>query len=667
MFDGLSSRSSSNISVQPVHLLGETPREAVNEGGLITEGSSAFVTARSEMDLGVTPKDPFSFGEEKRETPLGGHNDNAQHPRLWDNIQNKATAAIRFAAGSAGRLLEMMLEPQFGKDNPSQDAYLLQVVHADSRREPFDTANYIKRLNTDDLPDGEEEEEEEEEEVELTRIEIDLVSTLRAYRKNPSDCFGHLVVAALSSRSEKNPVTCDELKEARLNPYLVCLIIKSEALDISDEAVHAEIQRCVDTVIPSEADRVPVSVYEYLPSLLKLDFVRLSSKQYAIMKDSGFEFLQLLCQYPHVLPPGQLNSVRVNYVQSTWCFDVFTMIINMFLELFCLVSIILVLAHWISHGRGVPDGIFGYYTALVYGIGYAAHLIGMIFLMRGKARNVVYGKMLCAFPSPHLLVVPVVPLYNMVSFFTYVQYRRRQRKRNHVAILHDIVAAQVLSSLCFSLCVAMPQFIYQSFVLVDAEPDSLHAPQHYSLGLLTATAIATTWVCILRMFRALATYDSVNCFGFACFGFQSSHIIERFSAVVRMVHVSCLFLLELNVSFLVMGAVSVMGCEAASIATMALAGASLFNILVLLVLLLLSRESVFRLMWAVLPLTLLQISMFIYQNRAVTGFCKYLVVVSGKLSLFRFVIWVVFFFFMVLWAVQVLVLFVARKLRSVSR
>ncbi|ESL06946.1 hypothetical protein TRSC58_05372 [Trypanosoma rangeli SC58] len=665
MFDGVSNHSSSDISVRPVYLLEVSPREPIHEDILIREGSSTFFTARSEVDLSVTSNDPFAFKEDDAEMLLNGQEGNEQSPGLLGTIQNKATTAVCFAAGSAFRLLETLLEPQGEKENPSQDAYLLQVVQGEGRCEPFDTANYITRLNAEELSD--EEEEEEDEEFGITRIEIDLVSTLRAYRKNPSDCFGHLVLAALSSRSEEHPVTCEELKEARLNPYLVCMIIKSGALDVADECVHAEIQRCVDTVIPSEADRVSVSVYEYLPSLLKLDFVRLSSKQYALMKDGGFEFLKLLCEYPHVLPPGRLNSVRLNYVQSTWCVDVFTMIINMGLELLCMISIVLVIKYWIGTKRGASEGTFGYYTALVYGIGYAAHLIGMIFVMRGKARHVVYGKMLYAFPSPHLLVVPVVPLYNMVSIFTYVRYRKGQQNRNYVAILHDIVAAQVLSSLCFSLCVAMPQIIYQSFVLVDIDTSIRYDSQHYSLWLLTVSAISTTWVCILRMFRALATYDSINCFGFACFGFQSNRIIERHSAIVRMVHIFCLFLFELNVSFLVMGAVSVVRCKKEAIVTMALAGTSLLVLLVLLILLLLSRESVFRLMWALLPLTLLQIAIFIYQNCEVVFFCSYLQALSRSLSLFRFLIWAAFFFFMTLWVVQVVVLFVVRKLRGALR
>ncbi|RNE97594.1 hypothetical protein TraAM80_09380 [Trypanosoma rangeli] len=666
MLDGVSNHSSSDISVRPVYLLEGSPREPIHEKALVREGSSVFLTARSDVDLSVTPNDPFAVKEDGAEISMGAQEGNEQCPGLLSTIQNKATTAISFAAGSAFRLLETLLEPQAEKENPSQDAYLLQVVQGEDRCEPFDTANYITRLNAEDLSD-EEEEEEEDEEFGITRIEIDLVSTLRAYRKNPSDCFGHLVLAALSSRSEEHPVTCEELKEARLNPYLVCMIIKSGALDVSDECVHAEIQRCVDTVIPSEADRVSLSVYEYLLSLLKLDFVRLSSEQYALMKDSGFEFLKLLCENPHVLPPGRLNSVRLNYVQSTWCVDVFTMILNMSLELFCVISIVLVIKYRIGTKRGASESTFGYYTALVYGIGYAAHLIGMIFVMRGKVRHVVYGKMLCPFPSPHLLVVPVIPLYNMVSIFTYVRHRKGQQNRNCVAILHDIVAAQLLSSLCFSLCVAMPQIIYQSFVLADIGTLIRYDPQHYSHWLLTVSAISTTWVCILRMFRALATYDSINCFGFACFGFQGGRIIEPHSAIVRMVHISCLFLFELNISFLVMGAMSVVSCKKESIVTMALAGASLLVLLVLLILLLLSRESVFRLMWALLPLTLLQISIFIYQNREVGFFCRYLEVLNGSLSLFRFLIWAVFSFFMTLWVVQVVVLFVARKLRGASR
>ncbi|KAF8283554.1 hypothetical protein TcBrA4_0059310 [Trypanosoma cruzi] len=662
MSDNLSIHSSSDISVKPVCLLGGSPRDSDGDSRMLTAESSAFVTARSAVELSVASNDPFGPQEEHQDTSRNAQEIDAQQTRLWGTIQNKAVKALLNAAVSAGHLLERVLEPPVGNGIPSQDASLLQVVHTNGLTEPFDALNHITHLTLDDLPD---EEEEEEEELETPRIEIDLVSTLQAYCKNPSDCFGHLVAAALSSRSKENPVTGDELKKARLNPYLVRMIIDSRCLDLEDKTVHAEIQRCVDTVISSEAGRVSLSFYEYLPSLLKLNFVRLSPERYAAMKDSGFEFLKLLCEYPHVLPPGRLNSIRLNYVHSTCYFDFFTMILSTVLEIFCITGIILALIEWVTLNDKRFQGVFGYYTALVYGIGYAAHLIGMIFLMRGKARNAVYGKMICAFPSPHLLVVPVVPLYNLASIFTYVRYRKANRCGKYVVILHDIVAAQVLSSLCFALCVAMPQFIYQSIVVVDNKK-LLPTPKQHFFKLLTASAILTFLVSILRMLRALAMYDSINCFGFACFGYQRGRIIEKYSAIVRMIHVLCLFLFELNLSFLVLGSISLADCKTTSITTMAMAGASIVILLVLFFLLLLSRESVFRLMWALLPLTPLQISLFIYQYYTFDGDCRFLIVRNGNMALFCFVMWVLFLF-LVLWAMQLVVVFLSGKLRSLSR
>ncbi|EKF31915.1 hypothetical protein MOQ_004245 [Trypanosoma cruzi marinkellei] len=662
MSEDLSVHSSSDIVVKPLRLLGGSPHDSEDDSRMITAESTAFVTARSAVDLSVTSNGPFGPQEEHQDTSRNTQESNTQQTRLWSTVQNKALEAFRNAAVSAGHLLERMLEPPVGNGNPSQDVSSLQVVYTNGSNEPFDALNHITHLTLDDLPD---EEEEEEEELETPRIEIDLVSTLQAYCKNPSDCFGHLVAAALSSRSKENPVTGDELREARLNPYLVRMIIDSRCLDLEDKTVHAEIQRCVDAVIPSESGRVSLSVYEYLPSLLKLNFVRLSPERYAVMKDSGFEFLKLLCEYPHVLPPGRLNSIRLNYVHSTCYFDFFTMILSMVLEIFCITGIILALIRWVALSGDNFDSVFGYYTALVYGIGYAAHLIGMIFLMRGKARNAVYGKMICAFPSPHLLVVPVVPLYNLVSIFTYVRYRKANRCGKYVVILHDIVAAQVLSSLCFVLCVAMPQFLYQSIVVFDNRKLYPISKEHF-FKLLTASTILTFLVSILRMLRALATYDSINCFGFACFGYQRERIIEKHSAIVRMIHVLCFFLFELNVSFLVLGALSVSDCKTKSITTIAMAGASILILLVLFFLLLLSHESVFRLMWALLPLTPLQIALFVYQYCTLDGNCRFIIVRNGNVALFCFVMWVLFLF-LALWAMQYFVVFLSRKLRSLSR
>ncbi|KEG07540.1 hypothetical protein DQ04_09501010 [Trypanosoma grayi] len=666
--DVLSHHSSSNVSVQPLYLDDGSPHSFSNGLASRTTRSVSLHTALSLETLAAPPNAPFgSPNPSSDEALVYAQGEDRQHPEMWNvRVRNGAARALQLAAGSVSSLLERLLEPN-RKGNSTADteknALALQVEHMDDTSQCHMRPAHIVYPSLEDL-DNDEEDAEEEEDVEPLRIEIDLSSTLRAYRKNPNECFGHLVAAALSSRSAGNPVTVEELNEARLNPYLVRMIVDSQRLDLDNEAVQVEVQRCVDSIIPAESPCVPLSVYEYLPSLFKLHFIRLDSEQCTVVKESGFEFVKLLCEYPHVLPPGRLNSIRLNYVQPMWYLDIFFMVASILVELLCIVVIALVLAHWMKYGEETIYQSYGYYTAIMYGAGYAAHLIGMIFLMRAKERDTVYGKMFCSFPSPHLHVVPVVPLYNFISFITFMRYYFANRREKYVAVLHDIMAAQVLSSLCFALCVAMPQFIYQTYLIADKTYVPPEIGGDYSYKLLVGATIVTCVLAMLRLLRMLATYDSINSYGFACFGFRRERKIERYSAFARMVYASCLFVFELNAFLLVVGVVNISECGVRILETIGLAGASLLLLLVVFALLLLSQESVFRIMWSMLPLATLQIALLICQQVCTQGDCDFFLLLQRNTLWFRYVIWAMFLFFLALWLAQCVVLCTMRRARS---
>ncbi|ORC91537.1 uncharacterized protein TM35_000051330 [Trypanosoma theileri] len=684
MFDTQSTGGSSLVSVHPEYLDGQTPRRSTNEPTMATEASPTFLTARSLLTQGHTVNNSFESHDEYNNANINVQNSDNRTSRAWNAVRNRAADVVRRATKGANNLIERLLEPHGTDSNNTNNAgdgrngtLSLQLVCMNGTNPTYSNPALLTNFDEDAFngdpsadPNNEkedyveEEEEEEEEDLEPLRVEIDLPSTLRAYRKNPNECFGHLVGAALSSRSPEDPVTGVELREARRNPYLVRMVIDSNLLDLNDELVHSEVQRCVDSLIPPEVQRVPQGVYEYLPSLFKLPFVRLNSKQYEVLKDSGFEFVTLLCEYPHILPPGRFNSIRLNYVNRSWYIDLFLMLVNIFTEIFCITSIVLVTVHYMMVDGGEYQS-YGYYTVTMYGVGYAANLIGMIFLMRGKERDTVYGKMLCGFPSPHLHVVPVVPLYNIVSFITYLRYRMAKRRGGHIAVIHDILIAQILSSLCFALCLAMPQFIFQRYINAADVYIPVRIGHNYSFVLLYIAVISTCFIVLLRMLRVFLTYDSINCFGFACFGFHGDRIIERHSAILRMVYLCCLFVFELNVFFLVLGSMGVSDCAGKAVVTIVISGISTFLLVLVFGFLLLWHETVFRIMWSLIPLTLLQIALLAYKSTVSAGTCELITVAKGSWLLFPDIIWALLFFFLLLLLIQGIYVFVkGRMLRK---
>ncbi|KAH9593155.1 hypothetical protein LSM04_005303 [Trypanosoma melophagium] len=684
MFDAQSPAGSSFVSVHPVYLDGGVSRTSSNEPSMATGVSPTFLTARSFGTQGGNSSNaPFGTKDEHNNVDIHVQESGNYSSTAWNAVRDGAARVVRLAVNSANNLIERILEPYTtdGNDNSNtgeagEGAVSLQVVRMSGTQPPDNNPPFLLNYGGNDYAgdvsveannDKEEsvEVEEEEEDPEPLRVEIDLPSTLRAYRKNPNECFGHLVAAALSSRSPEELVTGAELQEARLNPYLMRMVIDSQLLDLNDELVRSEVQRCVDSLIPPEVQRVPQGVYEYLPSLFKLPFVRLNSKQYEVLRDSGFEFVTLLCEYPHILPPGRLNSIRSNYVNRMWYIDLFLMLLNIIAEFFFIAAVVLVTVHWMLVGDTVSYQAYGYYTVTIYGIGYAANLIGMIFLMRGKERDRVYGEMTCAFPSPHLHVVPVVPLYNIVSFITYLRYRMTKRVGGNIAVIHDILTAQILSSLCFALCLAMPQFIFQRYVNAAGIYVPVEIGHNYSYTFLYVAVISTCFIALLRMLRVFLTYDSINCFGFACFGFHGDRIVERHSAILRMVYLCCLFVFELNVFFLALGCMGVSDCAGKSVVTIVISGISSCLLVFVFGFLLLWHESVFRIMWFLIPLAALQIALLAYQDSVSAGTCEFILVAQGNWLLFPNIIWAVFFFFLALLLLQGLFLFLRQKMPRV--
>ncbi|CCD14224.1 unnamed protein product, partial [Trypanosoma congolense IL3000] len=520
--------------------------------------------------------------------------------------EGAAARAWRLARKGITNFMENLLEPRGTEQTSANEGRNEPILEVVRMSEPFAQGGNIvgQRAAISEgfyFPPAEEEYDDSYSEEPI--VEIDLVSALRAYRKNPNECFGHLVAASLSGRTANNLVTADELKEARLNPYLVCMLLESERLNVSDSEVQREVQRCVDALITTEVERVPRAIFERLVSLFKPPFVRLSDEQHKIVKDSGFEFVQLLYEYPHLSAGGSL-CWRSNDTVCSLQFNLFVMVLNTMAEMLCQAGFGLVLMHWMGATTLESHGNYGLYTAIMYGVGYASHLIAMIFLMRGRERQCVYGKMDYAFPSPHLLVLPVVPLYNVVSIVTFVRYSLANRGGMYVAIIHDIKTAQTLSSMSFVTCVAVPQFMCQMFLTSTGNTTS-EFNKHFSYSLLSSGVVVTYFMALLRLLWTFTTKTSINYFGFACYSFQSSCFMQRNSALLHMVYSSLPFVLQLNILALVTELTNIGECEG-SIVKIVLSGISIVTYLAVFVLLVLRREIVFRIAWVLIPLVALQ-------------------------------------------------------------
>ncbi|CBH17217.1 hypothetical protein, conserved [Trypanosoma brucei gambiense DAL972] len=626
----------------------------------VETGFGSRVSSRGLSPLPDSPVNNVAAPPPGRWVPIAPPAEMLSSPPAKDDAaEGVATRLWRYIKGGMDRVMENMLEPNRSSRPPTNASGSEPILEVVRLSEPFPqgagSAVASRGLVYDDNSYLYHEEDEEDElDMEDLDVRVDLSSALRAYRKSPNECFGHLVAAALAGRSVENPVTAEELKEARLNPYLVRMLLESNKLNLDDYNVQQELQRCIDALISTEVDRVPQAVFEYLLPLFKPRFVRLDAEQYSVVESSGFEFVQLLYECPHLFT-GSKHFIRMNNACCGWHLAVFVMVISALAEVLCNVGIALVSVHWLT---SAPESYYALYTAIVYGAGYASHLIAMILLMRARERNRVFGNVIFPFPSPHLHVLPVVPLYNIVSIVTYVRYCFVNRGGLFVDIIHDITAAQVLSTVCFCLCLAVPQFMCQMY-LVSTVDGELAFNKRYPFRMLSTAVCATYLLALLRLCWIFTTQTSINNFGFACYSFHSKRIIQRYSALLRMVYAASLFLLELNVFIFVVTVTSAKQCH--NYEKMVLSAMSIVSFVAIFVFLVLRGHTVFRIAWALIPLTGLQIALVVHKGKDYPPECPKNRETPEYGRHFQILVCFVPLLFLVLWLLQLCYVFVVKK------
>ncbi|CAD2215644.1 hypothetical protein AGDE_08088 [Angomonas deanei] len=382
-------------------------------------------------------------------------------------------------------------------------------------------------------------------------FEVDLVSAIIGYRQNPNECFAHLVAAALSTRSEEYPVVAEELFHAKGSPFLTRMIVDSDVLDVGDPVVHEYIQEVVDGLIHVEDPDINPSLHEYLSSFFRLPFVRINYEQYALLKESGFEYLCLLKKYKHVPPRGYiifLGLLEGN--PAALVAAIVSMVVSLLVEVFCTVTFGLVLGHWMNLTNTGTDGFsgqsYGFYTLIVYGCGFAAYLICVTLTLQNRPDESSYEE-LYSVPSPYANVVPVIPLFDILSIMEMVDaYRRRL-----TISCHNILNISCAASVFYSCCFGWPQYIAQSyfnFTLLDV-PQSER--MNYSFKLLRAAALLQWCVAIIRLLGNYFFTASVNAVGFADFNIRLPAHRVVLSKTFNLLNFLSLFVMESNVYLLV--------------------------------------------------------------------------------------------------------------------
>lgn len=394
-------------------------------------------------------------------------------------------------------------------------------------------------------------------------VEMTLSEGINLYNNNPNEYYGNIVSALLATRDPvTNPVGAEDLQCTRGNPFLVTLILQSGALPLAyDSLIAKELQSYLDALLvaPNRGGREILSptTYEYLKILVSVPSQKITSKQATLLRRSGFEFASLLLDHPHLV------AHLPQYAEHFWnllgrTLDFPLAIGGLLLTCLDFLCLSFVVQHWFIQA---PSNGYGWISVICYVGGYVGDMAAHLFIMRKKARSVVYEGRVTPFPSVNLKLFPIVPLYEFVLLHNIIRHEwdaRRHPKSNlrggnkHRAMIHDLYNTATIGRVTHSVFYSLPHVLVQSYFFdwreINAEIDSHYLWYRMLLGTSTSFVV----LALVLFTRQLVVFDSISFRGYASFATEGNDIIVRRSSVMpRTFAFALLYLFEINTFFVI--------------------------------------------------------------------------------------------------------------------
>lgn len=430
---------------------------------------------------------------------------------------------------------------------------------------------------------------------------VSLSASMTAYQRFPNMFYGSLVEAALATRGPDFPVTGEELRCAVGNEFLVTAILASGSIDTQDPEVTRFVQREIDTVIcPMHHDgnaqneeeagkacsRVNPKFAGYLRALLQLPTSRISAAQLKLLERSGFEFLQIIHDHPHILSDLPRSSWwKPSAYNSHGTFDLVAAVVAMLLICMDLGCIAALAINWLDYPSRSK---FGYWTLLMALGGYVFTFIVVVVFESSKVNSSMYQEQLWEYPSSNVRVVPMVPILEgmiLVNIIRYYFAARRGNKQSYFVVTHDLYASFSQLFVLHSQCHSFPQILLQSYLMwwgnFDTGQEGFPA-----FRLLLVTASMSVILAALMFLRRISFYRSVNALGFAVFGSSAD---ARFDSprnfFPQIITYLLIFMLEYNSFFLITAVTNdITKCHTSVLVWIGIMGGIVLTVIVILVL-----------------------------------------------------------------------------------
>lgn len=353
-----------------------------------------------------------------------------------------------------------------------------------------------------------------EDEDERSSEEVDLVETIYQYKLSQQQFHLNIIQQTLIHQGVK--VDGALLSVAEGCPAVFQALLDHGEVDLTDPSVPESIQHEIDLILsgnPFEGDLIHSSDLGYLRTLCSIPSSRISVQQMVLLRYSGFSFIEILMDFPHL---EHVEDIKFKHnCRMQWCrmglscfrlYNSLALIPTLLLN----PSIFFTCIYWIV----IRKELNGYWSFLCYFVGFVAGVIATIRSERHKQEKYSRMSTRMYFPDHNYVMFPLINLYKLNLWFRIVHYEHLSDRAHYIIIRHDLLRAHSIQQTSEALYSALPQLILQLFLFSTYNAPLGPAGKACKILLLTIASFSA--LCGVGCYTVFTVYSqSCDSFGFA--------------------------------------------------------------------------------------------------------------------------------------------------------
>ncbi|KPA84789.1 hypothetical protein ABB37_01271 [Leptomonas pyrrhocoris] len=358
-----------------------------------------------------------------------------------------------------------------------------------------------------------------EEGDEYDQVSLDLRDTVLLFLQTGSDVFMNIILATLKASNE--PVDGETFEIASGNPTLLKVFLDSGRVNVEDPRVQSVVQSKLNELLagdPYRGDVIPGELLDYVRCLCNVKTSRITFLQMILFRYSGFDYIELLIDYPYLLNDVKRPRLCMRIFFSTLqyisiCISWFGVVVALMYAAMTLWTVV----YWFQHPENRNNG---YWTIIAYVGGYVLSLVVTMRSEEGKISR--YDNQLWRYPNNNLRIIPIFPLYEVMLSYISLRYEISADAKRFYIIRYDLRNGILIQQICNGYFYATPQLILQTFLFTEKEHEVnyLNAVVYW---LLLGACCAFMLMSVFAYYRIGVFSHSCNSQGFAILSTQGNN------------------------------------------------------------------------------------------------------------------------------------------------